>query len=364
MVRDWLSAILSGRRPSWPFADDVTIESILDAANTEGVIALLHDRISAADPSSGIPVSFQKQIAQRAREKAQQCLMREAECRRLLMLLEQTGIQVLLLKGSALAYWAYPSAHLRDCSDIDLLLFSYAETQKAISLLHTLQYSLRDTALPGNLVSFEQTCVRDSRIGAGLEIDLHWRLSSSPIFAYQFSLEELNSSAIPLPKLGTYARGLSPMHAFFNACMHRIQNMADGTEGRLKWLYDLHLLSSQFKESDWQTMAKTAIERQLSGVCWDGLQAAQREFNTVIPESISDKLARASKLERMQISKMHRWFYIQRMSFLAFPTVRLRMRWLRQRLLPNTAYLRARHGGENTAGILLRRVKAGWQRLF
>ena len=364
MVRDWLSAMLSGRQPTWPFADDVLIESISDAANAEGVVALLHEYISSADPSSEIPASFQTHIAQRAREKAQQCLMREAECRRLLMRLEQAGVQVLLLKGSALAYWAYPSAHLRDCSDIDLLFLSYAETQKAISVLQTLQYSLRDTALPGNLVSFEQTCVRDSRVGAGLEIDLHWRLSSSPLFAYQFDSDELISSAITLPKLGVNARGLSPVHAFFNACMHRIQNMADGTQDCLKWLYDLHLLSSQFKASDWQAITNIAIERQLAGACWDGLQATRREFNTVIPENILDELARAARLERMQISKMHSWFYIQRMSFLAFPTVRLRMRWLRQRLLPNTAYLRARHGGENTAGILLRRVKAGWQRLF
>ena len=121
MVRDWLSAMLSGRQPTWPFADDIADESISNAANAEGVIALLHERISAADPSSGIPASFQTHIAQRARVKAQQCLMREAECRRLLVRLEQADIQVLLLKGSALAYWAYPSAHLLDCSDIDLL---------------------------------------------------------------------------------------------------------------------------------------------------------------------------------------------------------------------------------------------------
>lgn len=364
MIREWLSAMLRGDAPKWGFPDDMAYEDITDAANAEGVIALLHERINAANPSSGIPVEFQEHITQLARKKSQQSLMREAECRRILSRLQEAGIEVLLLKGSALAYWAYPSAYLRDCSDIDLLFSSYEETQKAIGLLQSMQYSLRDAALAGDLLSFEQTCVRDSTVGAGLEIDLHWQLSSSPLFAYQFNFDVLNSSAIALPKLGEYARGLSPIHAFFNACMHRVQNMADGTENVLKWLYDLHLLGTQFAIADWQTLRDVAIERQLSGVCLSGLQAAKQEFNTAMPGTILDALANAAKHERMQISEMHSWFYIQRMSFMAFPTVQLRLRWLRQRLLPNTAYLQARYGGENIPGLLLRRIKAGLQRLF
>ena len=73
---------------------------------------------------------------------------------------------------------------------------------------------------------------------------------------------------------------------------------------------------------------------------------------------------KAAKHERMQVSKMHGWFYIQRMSFMAFPTRQLRMRWLRQRILPSSAYLQARHGEKNIAGLFFRRIKAGLRRLF
>ncbi len=364
MIREWLGAVLRGDTPQWAFSDGMAYEDITDAANAEGVLALLHERISIADASCGIPLQFQEHTAQLARKKSQQSLMREAECRRILSRLREAGIEVLLLKGSALAYWAYPSAHLRDCSDIDLLFRSYEQAQKVIALLQSMQYSLRDAALAGDLVSFEQTCVRDSTVGAGLEIDLHWKLSSSPLFAYQFSFDELNSNAVALPKLGDYARGLSPVHAFFNACMHRVQNMADGTENVLKWLYDLHLLSSQFTPADWQTLCELAIERRLSGICGDALQAVSHEFNTPIPVAILEALLNAAKHERMQVPKMHDWFYIQRMSFVAFPTMPLRIRWLRQRCLPSMAYLQARYSGKNMAGLLFRRIKAGLQRLF
>lgn len=364
MIREWLGAMLRGDAPKWGFSDGMAYENITDTANAEGILALLHERISVVDAACGIPPQFREHIAHLARKKSQQSLMREAECRRILPRLREADIDVLLLKGSALAYWAYPSAHLRDCSDIDLLFSSYEHVQKAIALLQSMQYSLRDAALAGDLVSFEQTCVRDSTVGAGLEIDLHWKLSSSPLFAYQFSFDELNSNAVALPKLGNYARGLSPMHAFLNACMHRVQNMADGTENVLKWLYDLHLLSSQFTPADWQALIDLAIERKLSGICWDGLQAAKSEFNTPIPSAILDTLLNAANHERMQVPKMHGWFYIQRMSFIAFPTMSLRIRWLRQRCLPSMAYLQARYSGKNLAGLLLRRIKAGLQRLF
>jgi len=328
-----------------------------------GQYILLHERINVADSKAGIPVSFREHIGEIARRKAQLSLMREAECRKILSHLHSAGIDVLILKGSALAYWAYPSAHLRDCSDIDLLFSSYADTCKVIECLESLAYRLRDPVLAGDLVSFEHTCVRDSVSGTGLEIDLHWQLSSSPIFAYRFYFDELNSRAISLPKLGEFARGLSPEHAFFNACMHRIQNMAEGSENSLKWLYDLHLLCADFSQAQWQQVLDVAIERKLAGVCRDALQAAQHDFHTIVPDAILASLLSAEKNEFMKIGKMHRWFYIQYMSFMAFPNWPLRMRWLRQRLLPNAAYLEMRYGETNWIRLLLKRIKAGFQRL-
>jgi len=364
MIREWLAAMLRGDNPHWAFPEAVAYDTISDEANAEGVLALLHECINTADSQTGIPVSFREHIAELARTKAQLSLMREAECRKILSHLHSAGIDALLLKGSALAYWAYPSPHLRDCSDIDLLFSSHAETLRAIACLEVLDYRLRDPVLAGDLVSFEHTCVRNSVSGTGLEIDLHWQLSSSPIFAYRFHFDELNRQAISLPKLGEFARGLSPEHAFFNACMHRIQNMAEGSENSLKWLYDLHLLGSSFAPSQWQAMLDIAIERNLAGACRDGLLAAQHEFHTIVPDAIVASLLRAEKKEIMKTGKMHRWFYIQYMSFMAFPNWPLRMRWLRQRLFPNAAYLKMRYGETNWIGLLFKRIKAGFRRIF
>jgi len=364
MIRNWLVAMLRGDHPGRPFPEGANKGDIAEIANAQGVIALLHERLNASNSSTPASVILEEHIAKLAREKAKHSLMREAECRRILARLQQEGIKTLLLKGSALAYWLYPSAYLRDCSDIDLLFSSFEETQKAAELLRSMEFNLRDPTPAGDLVSFELTCIRDQRTGSGLEIDLHWRLSSSPVFAYRFDFAELDSGAISLRRLGDSARGLSPVHALFNACMHRVQNMPDGTENNLKWLYDIHLLGSQFTPADWERIVAIAVERKLAGTCLDGLLAAKLEFNTAIAEGVLASLANAAGNEGLQVSKMNRWFYIQRMSISGFPTLKLRMRWLMQRLLPNATYLKARYGETGIAMLIFKRIKAGSRRFL
>ena len=48
---------------------------------------------------------------------------------------------------------------------------------------------------------------------------------------------------------------------------------------------------------------------------------------------------------------MHHWFYIEQVNFLSQPSLRLKARWLRQRLLPGTAYLKHFYGQGQGAGI-------------
>src|SRR5690606_3632525 len=138
--------------------------------------------------------------------KGMQSLFREAHCRTILARLIEAGIPILLLKGSALAYWAYASPHLRECSDIDLLLRSRGDVDRATQILEELHFKNGDRVLPGDLVCFELTCVGSIPSNAGLEIDLHWQLSSTPMFAFRFNWDELQRGSIELPLLAPGAR--------------------------------------------------------------------------------------------------------------------------------------------------------------
>ena len=365
MIITWLSAVLRGDCPEWPFDDGFDLELIVEVAHHEGVVALLYDRLLVPQMIKKLPAGFARALSRMTQTKVAQSLFREAHCRSILVRLNQIGIPVLLLKGSALAYWAYASPYLRECCDIDLLFRSRADVDSASRILEELHFELRDRELPGDLVSFEITCVGSSSANLGLEIDLHWQLSSSPMFAFRFNWDELHAGSIELAKLAVGARGIATSPAFVHACMHRAQNMVTGCADRLKWLFDLVLLGKRFGAHDWDAVVDLAIQRGLASVCVDGIQAASARFGNFAPQTAMERLAAAAIREPMDVKQLHRWWYIQRMNLVAFPSMGQRLRWLRQRLVPDSAYRRARYGEHNAQWrSLAARFRAGIERFI
>lgn len=347
VMRTWLANVLLGKSPGSIDSNGLDPDQIIAAAQREGILTLLHQRLLESGNAQALPHSFHDHLTTVAQAKVAQHLIREHHCRRILAQLDQADIPALLLKGSALAYWAYPAAHLRECGDIDLLLRSRNEADRVVEILATLNFELRERALPGDLVCFEVTCVGAHSSNAGLEIDLHWQLSSTPVFAFRFGWEELHASAIPLPSLAPNARGIAPLPAFLHACMHRVQNMSNGQRETLKWLYDLVVLGKNFTHADWDELARLAIERGLAGTCADGIRAATDCFGELAPAALRVQLDKAARHETIDVKRMQRWWYVQRMNLLALPTTRQRLRWLRQRLVPDKAYARDRYGNDS-----------------
>lgn len=361
-VEAWLADVLMERSPPWPFAPGAGVDAAVGVANAEGVAALLHARLAAS--GIAVPEALHASLDALVRIKAAQSLYRQAQCRAILARLDEAGIPVLLLKGSALAHWAYAAPHLRDCGDIDVLLPSADAAQRGIEVLATLGFAPAFNASAGDMVNFEKTCVRGVD-GGRLEVDVHWHLSNTPLFAFRYGWDELWAGSIALPALAPNARGLSPVPALLHACMHRVQNLALGEPDRLKWLYDLVALARGFGDDEWRAVQEQAMARGLAGVCRDSLLASEARFGTFVPADVHVALAEAAQREAMRIERLPRWWYFQRMSWNALPTLRMRMRWLRQRLLPNRAYLRERHGARGgVAGELWRRLGAGARRLL
>lgn len=363
-IRRWLAAVVAGAHPAWPFDDQEDASAVLSVAEDEGVVALVDWRLRDAPKGVAVPAAVREGMASCAREKAVQSLIRENECRRLLIRLEAAGLSVLLLKGSALGYWAYASPHLRECADIDLLFKDRADAERALPILADLQYEPRDRFLPGDTVGFELTCVRQAGYLSTTGIDLHWRLASTPLFAFRFENAELWSSAIPLPRLAPNARGLAPVPAYLHACMHRVQNMAWGSHDTLKWLYDVHLLGSAFTSSQWREVLALVATRGLAGACGDGMDAAAEAFGQTAPDEVREALRASARTESMNVRRMHHWAYIEWTNFRAFPNLAMRMRWLRQRVVPDRAYLQDRYGpGTGYFRMMSMRLRAALARL-
>jgi hypothetical protein len=85
------------------------------------------------------------------------------------------------------------------------------------------------------------------------DIDLHWRLNSSPLVARLFSHPELFARSVALPVLHPEARRLCNVDALLFAAVHRelhigrpthihLNGVAHPVIDSLSWLMDIHLL--------------------------------------------------------------------------------------------------------------------------
>ena len=344
-LRAWLAAVLRDQAGSVaPVPAAATPEQVLAVAERQGVASLVHARLGEQADGSALQAAF----AVAARQQAMRSLWLQAETRRLLAALHAAGLRVLVLKGAALAGWLYPAAHLRDCGDLDLLLASHEDTMRAVQVLADCgypdgyeqgghAYELLRKPVPGTAFP--------------LELDLHWRLLNAPVFATALDFETLWSGSIAIPALGPQARGLGPVHALLHAAMNRVVNLYTDVGDQLKGLYDLHLLAARLDTDDWAQVQRLALAGGLCGVMQSGLQAAQHALGTPLPVPVLAALAAAVPGERLDPARLHDWSYMQWRNAAALP-LRLRLRWLWGRLLPDAGFLRSAHGADASLLVL------------
>ena len=344
-VRAWLAAVLREEAGiASPVPAAATPEQVLAVAERQGVASLVHARLGERAGGSALQAAF----AVAARQHAMRSLWLQAEARRLLAALHAAGLRVLVLKGAALAGWLYPAAHLRDCGDLDLLLASHEDTMRAVQVLADCgypdgyeqgghAYELLRKPVPGTAYA--------------LELDLHWRLLNAPVFATALDFETLWSGSIAIPALGPQAHGLGAVHALLHAAMNRVVNLYTDVGDQLKGLYDLHLLAARLDVDDWAQVQRLALAGGLCGVMQSGLQAAQHALGTPLPVPVLAALAAAVPGERLDPARLHDWSYMQWRNAAALP-LRLRLRWLWGRLLPDAGFLRSAHGADASLLVL------------
>jgi len=327
-------------------------------AENEGVVSLLHARLNGRED---VPAELQRSLTEAARMSAAYALAFQAQSRRILMQLQKTDTPVLLLKGAALAHWAYDKPHLRSCGDVDILLPTRHDAER---LAQALAVDGFDCSSPsGGLVAYEMMCSKPMSRDWALEVDIHWQLTNSTLFARSFDFDELMAGSQPLPNLGTNAHGLGPVHAVLHAAMHRALNVSVGIEDRLKWQYDFIAIGGRLKPGHWSQLVSMATGKQLAGVLLAALRSAGENFANPWPEDVMKQLEFAAQSEPLDASRLDDWAYMQAQTMRALPGWGPKLRWLWQRVFPSRDYMTYLYGDQGSYGGLLReRLKRAWRK--
>lgn len=294
-----MASVLRGNPLPYPTdADRYLGRDLLELSAIHGVKALLYHGLKGREEGNTWPCALRDRFRGAARYAAARELLVRQDVVKILQHLAAAEVNVLLLKGTPLAYGLYPQPYLRKRGDTDLLVPA-AGRRLSDEVLCQAGYVARESA-GGSLASSQASYSRRDGFGVMHVIDLHWRLSNAQVFARSFGFDELLQSAVPIPSLGPAAMTPCAVHALMIACLHRTAHLSfpyfvGGVRyveaNRLVWLYDIHLLAGRLSRDEWSRFVELAAAKGLRAVCLEGLRSAQLHLHTSLPEEVAARLS-------------------------------------------------------------------------
>jgi len=334
-----IAALLRGDVTRWSdFALDA--QTFLDLCREHEVEGLCFERLSKLDSTAGWPRQVWEELSDAARTRAAEELLRKAEIRRVVAALADAGIRPILLKGTPLAYTVYDSPASRPRADTDVIV-SGADVEAARQVMRSLSYV--ETVQCHELLSqFEvQRC---DRFGVIHAFDVHWSISTQPVFAGLLTYDALLLRAVAVPALGGSAVAPCRVDALLLSCVHPA--MHHRNDERLLWILDIHLLASGLSPAELDEFEALARMKKVVAICRRGLQQAQAVFGTLVAADLIGRLKRTAGPEpsAAYLASERRWHHETIASLRALPRLGDRARLVREVLLPSPGYMLGAYG--------------------
>ena len=217
--------------------------------------------------SDSIPVFVSAQAAAREQEARSIALTRTLVLVDLANRFAGRGIDVIVLKGPAVAIDAYGDASFRTFSDIDLLVRKH-DLSLARDLILELGYA-RDysPASEPRLVS-DQHALEFSR--GNVKIELHWRLLSKHL-RFDFGDDQLWDTSRKLSCAGAELQVLGVAELFVFLCAHGAKHEWE----RVRWICDIAQLAERLNGDQAEQVAAIAKRANAKRILELGLRVAR-----------------------------------------------------------------------------------------
>lgn len=212
----------------------------------------------------------------------------------LIAALGQAGTECVIIKGTALAYSAYPDPAVRRRGDSDLLLGEVSHTPVRRVL------AANGFRKVGDARPLQETWASDCPMGFTHAFDLHWRINASAVLAQRLERGGIGLRTVPLPQLCNNARAIAPADNLILVAINRASHEMFGYQSgdmkvfdqdRLIWALDFDLLCASFCAQDWQHLLATAGVSGTSPVVLSALEFAEAALGTIVPTDIKAHLS-------------------------------------------------------------------------
>lgn len=212
----------------------------------------------------------------------------------------EARLDLLVLKGAALAETVYPRPSLRRFGDLDVLV-RRAEAARARTLLESLGYVVE--AMSWDDLMHHRACqanfFKHTERGS-VVIEMHTELINNDLFFGQIQVDQegLWERARAVRLAGAEARTLGPEDQILHLCLHLAGHYLAAPQS----LRDIFQVSS-VDQMDWPLFVRLARQARAATACFAGLFAAARLLGAPVPPTVLDALApRAGRRALEQIA--------------------------------------------------------------
>src|SRR5581483_8960170 len=329
---------------------DETWRALVEAARRHGLTGLLDHAVETLGRDD-IPRSICESLRTTLRQTILAASLAYRELGDVIAKCAREKIPIVVLKGAALAKTLYPEAALRPFGDLDLMLRREDAPRLRTALLSA-GMKENDELARGFNESYLGEMAFFPRAVHGVALDLHWELVSPAYYRRRMSIEWFWQNTETASFGGYPTQVLNPTAQLVHLAVHAGLHHQDRL--RLIWLYDLALLiKRRGAEIDWRAADQFAQEATLARPICAILEQIQDWWSIELPRE-ANHLFQPPRLdlhERMVYALTTTPFTEARtlLDVLDTPGWNAKLRFAREQLFPNAAYMRSRYNMTNAA---------------
>lgn len=285
--KPYLSSLLRDAPVLPPNATKEDWEKLLLSLKNQWISPLLYWKITTLSSATHLPHYVVEQLRNAFLWSRFRTLQMDKQLSGMLDAFQQAGIDILILKGPALARSVYPDPATRPSSDLDILI-KPAQVERAGVLLQDMGYRRKTKRFRPFLKDIYKDDLfappEKARHFRGVE--LHWDLYALHGKTRDVGVEDLFQRAVELKTSSLTMSLLHPIDALMYAAINIRNHLPDN---RLIWVYDTALLAGQLSQADdWKILQRRCVEWRGRNTLEAALNLAQDWVGFSIPFGFDD----------------------------------------------------------------------------
>ncbi len=202
------------------------------------------------------------------------------------------GIEVVVLKGAALALTVYQNVGLRPMCDVDLLVRP-AQVPAALGVMKEMGYAADGAETrPGDMLAHECEVALTKPGEMGGTIEVHWSLFDSPHYQRVLPMEWFWGTARPIQVREQTTLMLGPEAQILHLCGHLWLHHNGDVDGYGPWLKDIALCLEHDRDCiDWEALFAQAQQCDLIIPLQRTLPRVAEEYGAPAPAEVLARLA-------------------------------------------------------------------------